>query len=189
MWLWYASRATGLVSLVLLTGTVLLGVSGVARLGTPAWPRFAVALLHRNLSLLVLAFLAVHVGTVVLEGLSPTSWTGIGWIDAVVPFVAGYEPFWLGLGTVALDLLLALIATSLLRARLGLRAWRIVHMGAYACWPLAVAHGLGVGGSDSTTGWILGLTLACVAAVGGAVLWRIRLAGTDASRSAPAVRR
>jgi predicted ferric reductase len=172
MWLWYASRATGLISLLVLTAVVLLGISGVARLDTAAWPRFAVARLHRNMSLLILVFLAVHIASAVLDG-----YVDIRWLDVVVPFTGSYQPLWLGLGAVALDLLVALVVTSLLRVRLGLRAWRGVHRAAYACWPTAVVHGFGIGGKDSTTGWVLGLTLGCVGAVCLGLGWRARTSG------------
>jgi predicted ferric reductase len=177
MWSWYASRAAGLVSLVLLTTTLVLGISGIARAATARWPRFALARLHRNASLLAVAFVAFHVVTAVLDGYVP-----IRWVDVVVPFISGYQAFWLGLGAAAFDLLAALILTSLLRARIGLRTWRVVHMAAYACWPLAVVHGLGIGGSDTTTGWILVLTLCCFAAATAALLWRAFI-WSDGSRS------
>ncbi|MCF7548637.1 ferric reductase-like transmembrane domain-containing protein [Pseudonocardia sp. WMMC193] len=161
MWTWYASRAAGLVSLVLLSGSVLLGIGGVTRAASARWRRFAVQRLHRNLSMLAVAFVALHVLTAVLDGYVP-----IAWLDVLLPFTSAYEPWWLGLGTVALDLLLAVLVTSLLRVRLGLRAWRAVHRAAYVCWPVAVLHGIGLGGADTTTWWVLALTLACVAAVG-----------------------
>ncbi|GAA4557803.1 ferric reductase-like transmembrane domain-containing protein [Pseudonocardia xishanensis] len=161
MWTWYASRAAGLVSMVLLTGSLLLGIGGITRAATARWPRFAVQRLHRNLSLLAVSFVVLHVLTAVLDGYVP-----IAWLDVLLPFASAYEPFWLGLGAVALDLLLAVILTSLLRARIGLRTWRAVHWAAYACWPVAVLHGVGLGGTDTTTWWVLALILACVTAVG-----------------------
>jgi len=169
MWTWYASRAAGLVSLVLLTGTLLLGIAGVSRAASERWPRFAVGRLHRNLSLLAVAFVALHVVTAVLDG-----YVSLSWLDVVVPFGSAYEPFWTGLGAVAVDLLLAVIVTSLLRVRIGLRAWRVLHLTTYACWPLAVVHGLGLGGVDSTTAWTLALTLGCVTAVGVGLVVRTR---------------
>jgi hypothetical protein len=168
--LWYATRATGVMALVLLTATVVLGVAGTARFATPNWPRVITAQLHRNLSLLAVAFVAAHVLTTVLDPYAP-----IGWISAVVPFASPYRPFWLGLGTVAFDMLLAVAATSLLRARLGYGAWRAVHWLGYACWPVALWHGLGTG-TDSKLSWLLALDAACVAAVAGAVGWRLSLA-------------
>ena len=61
------------------------------------------------------------------------------------PVRAALPAAWLGLGALAFDLLVALVVTSLLRRRLGLRAWRAVHWLAYACWPVALVHGWGTG--------------------------------------------
>jgi len=165
--LWYMTRGTGLVALVLLTGSVLLGVLEVKRWSSPRWPRFVTAGLHRNLSLLAVAFLGVHIATAIVDGFAP-----IGWLDAVVPFRSPYRPLWLGLGAVATDLLIALIVTSLLRGRIGYRTWRAIHWAAYACWPVALVHGLGTG-SDTALGWVLVLYLASLAVVVAAVWWRL----------------
>jgi hypothetical protein len=90
----------------------------------------------------------------------------------VIPFVSAYRPLWLGLGTLAFDLLVAIAITSLVRRRLGYRAWRAVHWLAYASWPVAVLHGLGTG-SDVKQWWMLALTAACIVAVLAAVWTRI----------------
>jgi len=167
--LWYSSRATGLVSLLLLTGTVVLGALNTGRFSSRGWPRFAVAAIHRNLSLISVAFLAVHVTTAVID-----PYAGIGWLDVIVPFGSVYRPFWLGLGAVAGDLFIAVLATSLVRLRIGVRAWRVVHWAGYACWPIAVLHGLGTAATtDRHSGWFLALDLSCVAAVTVATGWRV----------------
>jgi predicted ferric reductase len=168
MALWYASRAAGLLALLLLTGTVVLGALTRGRASSQTWPRFAVAAVHRNLSLLTLAFVFVHVVTAVVDG-----YAGITWLDVVVPFVSVYHPFWLGLGAAAFDLLLALLVTSLLRTRISPTVWRAVHWAAYACWPVAVVHGLGIGQREVVSWWGLALVGACVGAVVGAITWRI----------------
>ena len=165
--LWYATRATGLVTLLLLTASVLLGILTAGRFSTRRWPRFLSQGLHRNISLLVLAFLALHVGTTVID-----TYTSIPLAAAFIPFASAYKTAWLSLGAVALDLLLALVATSLVRTRLGHRAWRRVHWLAYACWPVAVAHGLGIGTDRSTT-WVIALSAACVLAVLATAAWRL----------------
>ena len=157
--LWYTARATGMVSLVLLTLSVLLGILGPLRVTTPRWPGFTLTLLHRNISLLTAAFLVVHIGSSVVD-----TYAGIGWLDALVPFGSVYRPLWLGLGAIALDLMIALLVTSLLRRRLNQRAWKAVHWTAYLVWPLAVLHSLGAG-TDSRGGWTLLMTLGCLAAV------------------------
>ena len=147
--LWYLTRGTGTVALVLLTLTVALGVANVRRLRTGTVPRFVLADVHRNISLLAIAFVTIHVITAVLDPYAP-----IRLLDAFVPLASAYRPLWLGLGAVALDLMLALAVTSLLRRRLGHRVWRSTHWLAYASWPVAVVHGLGTG-SDAKTHWLL----------------------------------
>ena len=163
---WYLTRSTGVVSLLLLTATVILGVVDVRRWSTPRWPRFVLDSLHRNVSMLVLVFLGLHIVTAALDSFAP-----ISLLDAVLPFIGSYRPFWLGLGAVAFDLLLAVMITSLMRQRLGHRAWRITHWLAYACWPIALLHGLGTG-SDVKSAWSLILTAICVIAVAIAVYAR-----------------
>ena len=166
--LWYLSRGTGAVTLLLLTATVVLGIAGTLRWRpAAAVPRFLVDGLHRNLSLLVVVLLAAHVLTAVLD-----PFAHIRVLDAVVPLAASYRPLWLGLGALALDLLIALVVTSLVRARLGLRAWKAVHWVAYACWPVALLHGLGTG-TDASAPWLQALSVLCVAAVAGAVATRL----------------
>ena len=155
------------MTLLLLTAGVLLGVMTTGRFSSEQWPRFLTAGLHRNISLLALAFLAVHVGTTVLD-----EYVSIPVIAVFVPFVSGYKALWLGLGTIASDLMLALLATSLLRNWLGYRLWRWVHWLAYACWPIGLAHGLGIG-TDRATIWVFALTVGCAAAVAAATTWRL----------------
>jgi DMSO/TMAO reductase YedYZ heme-binding membrane subunit len=164
---WYLARGTGAVSLLLLTAVVVLGVLGPLRFAAPRWPRFAIDTLHRDLSLLVIAVLVVHIATSVLDGFAP-----ISWLAAVIPLDSSYRPLWLGLGALSFDLLVALVVTSLVRRRLGYRAWRALHWLAYASWPVAVLHGLGTG-TDTSVGWMLALTMVCLAAVLIAVWIRI----------------
>jgi hypothetical protein len=175
---WFATRAFGVVALVLLTATVILGIAGTARFATPGLPRVVTAGLHRNLSLLVLALVALHVLTTIADGYAP-----IGLASAVIPFDSAYRGLWLGLGTVAFDMLLAVALTSLLRDRLPYRTWRGVHWLAYACWPIALWHSLGTG-TDSRLSWLLALDALCVASVAGAVGWRLSLAAPGRGRAA-----
>jgi sulfoxide reductase heme-binding subunit YedZ len=171
---WYLTRSTGAVALLLLSVAVALGVADVRRFSTPSWPRFVVDALHRNVSLLALLFLGLHIFTAVLD-----SFASISLVAAFVPFVGSYRPFWLGLGAVAFDLLLAVILTSLLRARVGPRAWRATHWLVYACWPVALLHTLGTG-SDVKTTWLLALSVFCLALVLASVLARVLAqTGTD----------
>jgi hypothetical protein len=178
---WYLARGTGVVAMLLLTASVVLGITGSVRFAAPRWPRFAIDTVHRDVSLLVLVVLVVHIVTSVLDGFAP-----IVLLDGLLPFRTPYRPLWMGLGTLAFDLLLAIAITSLVRRRLGYRAWRAVHWLAYASWPVAILHGLGTG-SDVKQWWMLALTAACIVAVLVAVWTRIaHVPGDHAGLRAPA---
>jgi sulfoxide reductase heme-binding subunit YedZ len=164
---WYLTRATGLISLILLSATVVLGI--VASVGWTAaqWPRFVSQAVHRNLSLFCLALIAIHIVTTVADGFVP-----ISYLDAFIPFLTPYRPLWIGMGALAFDLLLAVGITSGLRRRIGVRAWRGVHYLAYLCWPIALLHGLG-SGTDARLPIMVLTEVVCVASVVGAVAWRL----------------
>jgi Ferric reductase like transmembrane component len=164
---WFATRSTGLAALVLLTASMVLGILTSSRYARPNLPRFVTMGLHRNVSLLVLVFLALHIVTTVVDSFAPISWT-----DALLPFAGTYRPFWLGLGALSFDLLIALTVTSLLRGRLGYRTWRWVHWASYACWPIAVMHGLGTG-TDNKLPLFLVVTAGCVGSVVVALWYRL----------------
>jgi hypothetical protein len=151
----------------LLSAAVVLGVVEVRRWSTPRWPRFVVDALHRNVALLAMVFLCLHILTSVLDSFAP-----ISLIDTVVPFAGSYRPFWLGLGAVAFDLLIAVTITSLLRQRMGYASWRAIHWLTYASWPIALLHGFGTG-SDVNDAWLLALSVICLLAVLAAVILRV----------------
>jgi methionine sulfoxide reductase heme-binding subunit len=167
-WYWYATRGLGIATLIVLTVTVVLGVVTAVRWTGESTPAFVAADLHRNLSLVAMFLLAAHIVTTVLDPFAHISVR-----DVIIPVGAAYRPVWLGLGVVAAEILVAVAATSLLRERVGARAWRLIHWAAYASWPLAVVHGLGTG-SDARAPWLIGVVASCVAAVLIAVTERIR---------------
>jgi len=164
---WYLTRASGIVLLVLLTVVTVLGILVAGRPANDRIPGFVAADLHRRLSVLALVLLVGHVAVSIAD-----SYVTITWLDAVVPFVTTYRPLWTGLGTLALDVLLLVAVTSALRHRMSARAWRAVHMSAYAMWPLAVVHTLG-DGSDVRSTPMLAVTLASVLVVVAAGWWRL----------------
>ncbi len=168
--LWYLNRSTGFVILGLFTLATVLGVLATQGRAGRGVPRFVTQSLHRNVALLSVVMLVAHVATAVAD-----SFVDIRWWQALVPYVGStYEPLWLGLGTLALDLVLVITVTSLLRTRLPHRTWRGLHLLAYAGWALSVGHTLGIG-SDIREGhaWATGFTAACVAAVLGAAVYRV----------------
>lgn len=165
--LWYLTRSSGLILLAVLTASVALGILNKSGWTPPGWPRFVMGDLHRNLALLGVALLAIHIITAELDPFAP-----VGWLAAVVPFLSPYRPLWLGLGTLGVDVLIAVIATSLLRSHLSLRLWRLIHWLTYLAWPMALLHSLGAG-TDTRLGWVLLFDLLCLFLVVGAVLYRV----------------
>ncbi len=172
--IWYATRATGLTALVLLTVTMVLGIVTTTRARARNWPGFAQQEIHRRISMIAVVFVALHVLTSVLD-----TYVHIGWAAMVIPFVSHYKAFWIGLGTVAVDLMIAVFATSLMRARLRAATWRAVHWLAYLSWPVALVHAFGMG-TDAGTGWVVVLGLSSVAAVAAALCWRLWTASRQA---------
>ncbi len=176
---WYTIRSTGIVALILLTVTTVLGLLSAARVRTRRWPAFAQVELHKRATLLALVFLGLHVLSAVVD-----SYVHVGLVAVVVPFTSSYRPLWTGLGAVAVDLLIAVAVSSALRQRIPPDLWRRLHWLAYGCWPFAMAHALGTG-TDAGQLWMDVIAAACTLAVIVALAWRIlehRAAGDAAAR-------
>ena len=165
--LWYFTRSAGLVALVALTASLVVGVIASIGWTTERWPRFLSQSVHRNLSLFCLGLVALHVTTTVVDGYVP-----IGFLDAFIPFRSPYRPIWIGLGALTLDLMIAVLITSALRHRIGFRSWRFIHWLAYLCWPIALFHGLG-SGTDASLPLVLAMDAICAAVVLAVVGWRL----------------
>jgi methionine sulfoxide reductase heme-binding subunit len=174
---WYASRATGIVARLLLTAVLVLGILVNRQGRLPGLPRFAVTDIHRNLSLLAVTFIVIHVLTAVLD-----TYVHIPLLSAVIPFASGYERLWLGLGAISLDIMLAMIVTSLLRGRMNRIVWRAIHLLAYLSWPIAFAHSIG-SSRDLQQGWMLDGAIACALLVAAAVIWRLAHAARQVPRA------
>lgn len=174
--LWFAARGAGAVSLLILTGSVVLGLVTVTRFQRASWPRFFNYEMHRRVSLLAIVFLAIHILAAVFD-----PFANLGLAAALVPLASTYRPVPVALGVVAVYLFAALIASSLLRRHIGQRAWRLIHWTSYAMWPLAILHGF-TAGSDASTLWMLAIDAACVTAVAAAVAWRVTAGNPNRSR-------
>jgi len=161
------------VTLILLSAVVVLGVLSTLRVQSPSWPRFLTTGLHRNLALMTLVFLALHIVTAVVD-----PFTNLGWSAALIPFSSSYRTLWLGLGVISFELLLAIVATSLVRGLLGHRVWRAIHWLTYAAWPVGVVHGIGTG-TDTWSAWMLVITAGSVAAVGVSIVLRLTSGSRD----------
>lgn len=162
---WYLTRASGFISLVLFSVAFALGLLTAGRVWSPRWPRFVTESVHRSISLVAICMVVVHVVTITLD-----SFVKIDLVDAVIPFISGYLPLWTGLGTIAFDVIIALVLTSLLRHRLSRSWWRAVHWLAYLGWPVALAHTIGIG-TDRL--WVLGVVAVSVGMVLTAGVYRV----------------
>jgi methionine sulfoxide reductase heme-binding subunit len=176
-----ASAVAGLIAMVLLTLVVVLGILVDRRVRLPGLPRFVGLSLHRYASLLALAFLVLHIATAIAG-----PYAHLGLLGTVVPFVSGHGGGWLAAGVIASDLMVALVATSLLRRHLSYRVWRSVHWLAYACWLVALGHSIGIG-PGMRSGRLLDLAVACAAAAVGAAAWRTASALRFRGRAAVSV--
>jgi sulfoxide reductase heme-binding subunit YedZ len=173
---WYLMRASGVVSLLLLTLVGALGIATTTRLRPGRVPRFVTLGLHRNVSLLAVSFLSVHVLTAMIDPDATVRAAAV-----VLPLPSDRYGLWLGLGALALDLIIALIVTSLLRQRLSPRIWRALHYLAYLAWPVALVHGAAIG-TDSGALWMLAVDAMCIAIFGAAVALRLTTAPSPASK-------
>jgi sulfoxide reductase heme-binding subunit YedZ len=166
-YLWYTSRATGLVALVLFTAVVTLGTLVANRVGGKSVGRFELNELHRSLSMVAIVFLAIHILTTVLDSYAPT-----GWLSTIIPFASHYDRLGVAIGAVAFDLMLAVWLSSLLKARVQHRSWRFIHWFSWLAFVGAIAHAF-VTGADARSGWGLIVVGACAALVVVAACWRV----------------
>ena len=179
--LWSFGRASGFVALAALTISVLLGILTRSGHPLPGLPRFSIQLVHRNIALISGVFVVLHVGTLILDPFAKLSV-----LDAVVPFLGQFKPFWQGLGTVALDLLIAIVVTGLLRRRIGAGVFRFVHWFTYAMWPIAVLHAIGNG--TNSGGPMILISIAAAVLIAAAVIWRLGTRFGEAGRLRGGVR-
>jgi len=171
--LWALGRGNGIVALAFMTLSVVLGIG--VRSGRPLFtlPRFGIADVHRFVALAATLLVVLHMGLLFMD-----PYAKLRLIDFVVPFLGAYRPLWQGLGTVAFDVLIVVIITSLLRRRLGLKIFRAVHWTTYLLWPIAMAHSLG-NGTDTGRIWFLGFAGVCGLMVAVALVWRLRANFTE----------
>ena len=162
--LWYLNRSTGIVSSSCSTLTTVLGVLArrpARRAACPgSSPRPCTATSRCSRSCCCRAFVSAVVDEFV----------DIRWWQAFVPFGASYEPLWLGLGAVALDLLVVIVVYQPVAHPDAAPHLAGAAPARLAVWGLSIAHGIGMG-TDLPDGWwlVTGLRRGCAAAVG----WRL----------------
>jgi hypothetical protein len=164
---WDMARAGGLTAYVLLTLSIVLGLTLSIRWQNARWPRLITNDMHRFVTLLTLVFVAVH-------GLA--SWLDpfmrFGWAELLVPLLSHYRPLWMALGIVAGYLALALWISTELRSRIGYSLWRRLHGLSFVVYALATEHGLATG-SDTRAPWALALYVTSAFLVGSLLCYRL----------------
>ena len=141
---WWVARSSGMVAWAIVTASIVWGLTLSTRLirrrGIPAW----LLDLHRYLGTLSLVFTGIH-----LLGLWADSFVTFGPRELFVPFASAWRTRAVAWGIVALYLLVAIEATSLLMRWLPRRLWRSIHFSSFALFVAATAHGLLAGADRS----------------------------------------
>ncbi|MCB0878226.1 MAG: ferric reductase-like transmembrane domain-containing protein [Thermoleophilia bacterium] len=179
---WYFIRASGATTLLLLTAAIALGVATHGRWSPENRPRWVTRELHRNIGILAMVFTTMHVLTSVIQ-----SHANVSLGNVLVPLAGTSHSLALALGTVAVDLFVAIGITSALRRRIGVRAWRAVHYSSWALWPVAALHGLTMG-TDAWS-WMLIVNGLCLSMFIGALWIRLEQRWPDPQPPTPPGRR
>ncbi|WP_152626573.1 hypothetical protein [Streptacidiphilus carbonis] len=157
----------GVFCLLSLTAAVVCGLAATDRLVLSIKQRVAMQSVHRATAVAALGFLVVHIAVKVAEQeASP--------LVVLLPFSGG-ATFAVSIGTISADLLVLTAATGAVRGRFANSRrpwlWRLLHGGAYACWPIALAHGLTAGRAAAT--YVLWSYGSCAALVALALMVRV----------------
>jgi sulfoxide reductase heme-binding subunit YedZ len=177
---WILARASGLTAYVLLTLSVLAGLTVKSRPFGRALKAASATDTHKFLSWLALGAVAIHALTLVLD---KTVHIGLGAL--LLPGLSSYRPVATGFGVVAAELAALVVVSFPFRKRIGVRVWRRLHFATFAIFGLATAHGLAAG-TDSSQRWVFGIYLGSVFAVAAATAWRV-LTRPNRSKGAPRV--
>ena len=151
----------GVFALIGLTASVGVGLLATDRIVMTPGHRVMAQAVHRAVSFGALAFLVIHIVTEILA-------QRVHVIDAVIPFLSPYRTFYIGLGTIASDLLLAIVITSIFRKRFTAHGqawrWRALHYSSYVAFVFGVLHGL-LGGRAAKpyVDWSYGFAIAATA--------------------------
>ena len=175
---WLVSRASGVLALVLISLSVLMGLAMAARVLRRPGLKRTVARLHEHVALTALFAIAVH-GAALLGD----NWLKPGLRGIAVPFALSYRPAFTGAGIIAGYLVVLVGPSFYVRRRLGAGRWRRLHRVSAAIWLLSVVHTLGAG-SDAHRLWLRCVALAPVVPLVYLLVLRASRGGARASRAA-----
>ena len=176
---WYVNRSAGLVSWVLLAGSIILGLmlssKAAGKKVRPNW----IQDLHRGLSGLAVAFVGVHILGAVAD-----SYVHFGWADVLVPFASSWNPLAVAWGIVTMYLLVAVEATSLARKHIPKTLWKRIHILSFPLFVTATVH-LITAGTDIANTIVIVLVAMLSAAIMGLTVFRVLDAMEAAKNPAP----
>jgi predicted ferric reductase len=174
-YLWYTTRATGIVTLVLFTLVVALGTLVSNRIGGTMVGRFELNEFHRSISIVAMIFLLIHVLTTIAD-----SYVSTGVVSVIVPMTSQFKRVGVALGAVSFDLIVAVWLSSIMKARIENRSWRFIHWFSWLAFTASIVHAY-LTGTDTRSGAGLVLVIVCSLIVIGAALWRYAARPTRAS--------
>lgn len=175
---WLASRASGLVALVLVTVSVAIGLAMAGKvLRVPGLSRKLMAV-HEQTALAGLIAIAVHAITLIGDPFLDPGLAGVA-----VPFALDFETVFTGLGVIAAYLATLLGLSFYFRRRIGAKLWRKAHRATVAVWVLGLVHALGAG-SDTGELWFRWWVMATTPLVGGLFVHRVLEGRAKAARKA-----
>lgn len=164
---WLASRASGLLALVLVTVSVGIGLAMAGKvMRRPGLSKKLMAI-HEQTALAGLVAIAVHGITLLGD-----PWLNPGVAGIAVPFTMGFKPLFTGLGILAGYIAVLLGLSYYARRRVGARLWRKAHRATVVVWMLGLAHALGAG-TDATAVWFRWWVMLTTPAIGGLFVYRV----------------
>ena len=174
---WLASRASGLVALVLVTISVGLGLAMAGKvMRRPGLSRKLLAI-HEHTALAGIVAIAVHGITLLGD-----PWLNPGVAGVTVPFTMGFRPLWTGLGVVGGYLAVLLGLSFYARKRIGARLWRKAHRATVLVYLLGLVHAFGAG-TDASAIWFRWWVLMTAPVIGGLFVYRVFSGGAKRARS------
>jgi len=177
---WLIARASGFVAVLLLTSTVVAGLTLKARV-LPRVAPAGITDIHRFLSLTAILATGVHLVALVVD-----TAVDVPILGAFVPGLVGYRTVWTSVGVVVMELMVVIHLSFRLRKVIGRKNWRRLHYMTYLTFGGAVTHGL-LAGTDSGKLWALLGYGAAVGLVVSLTAWRVDAVRTKRAATAAKV--
>ncbi len=148
--MWYITRSAGLAAYILMWLSVAWGLAVSSKILDNLLHRSFTYDFHQFLSLLALGFTALHVIVLMFDQYLPYSVAQI-----LVPFISPYRPVWVGIGVIGMYLAVLVTVTFYLRGKIGMKAFRWIHMSSLLGYLGVLVHSIFSGTDSSLTSVLL----------------------------------